>query len=188
MGRSRRRGAAVPRRLVRRRAVDVRSHVRSAARSRGERAGARPAKRRDAGDGELDAGRLRPPDVPHDGGVPAAAAGLRVAAAAVGQRAPPRGVFAGRGIELTFRHETTNFAFPSVEAMIDACCTHLGSFLAVRAILEPEDRWDDLRGAFRELIRDERRLRRGRDRRGVPARRRRQSVTLRSPRRRLPAA
>lgn len=97
-------------------------------------------------------------------------------------------IFAGRGIELTFRHETTNFAFPSVEAMIDACCTHLGPFLAVRAILEPEGRWDDLRGAFRELIRDERRLRRGRDRRGVPARRRRQGVTLRSPRRRPPAA
>ena len=86
LARGRRRGAAVRRRELRRRALGVRLHVRAAARRHRARARARAASRWTAGVRVLDARGFGRPDVPRAGVVPAARAAVRPAAGAVGHR------------------------------------------------------------------------------------------------------
>ena len=117
LGRGRRREPAVRGRVVRRRHVLDRRHVRAAPPGRGRRARARlPARRHDR-PAELDAGGHARRAVPHDEAVRAAAPARRAAAAAVGRRgAPARPVRRPRGRSHTIERdvlEITAFAQPA---------------------------------------------------------------------------
>lgn len=63
-----------------------------------------------------------------------------------------RELFEGTGIELSFDRAAVEFEFESGEAMIEEFSEKLGPFVAARAALEPEGRWEALRDDVLALL------------------------------------
>jgi hypothetical protein len=59
-----------------------------------------------------------------------------------GEEAHARAMFAAAGAEATITRERVAFRFPSVAAAVDVYVRQFGPLVAMRAILEPQGRWE----------------------------------------------
>jgi len=62
-------------------------------------------------------------------------------------------VFRAVGIAPSIEREAVDFDFESVEDAVQQYAANFGPFVSARAVLEPQGRWDEFIGAFRELVR-----------------------------------
>lgn len=61
-------------------------------------------------------------------------------------------VFGAAGVSPSLTRETVDFDFPSVEDAVQCYAEDFGPFVVARGVLEPQGRWDDFIGAFRDLV------------------------------------
>ena len=62
-------------------------------------------------------------------------------------------VFGAVDIAPSIEHEAVDFDFESVDDAVEQYADNFGPFVSARAVLEPQGRWDEFIGAFRELVR-----------------------------------
>jgi SAM-dependent methyltransferase len=61
-------------------------------------------------------------------------------------------VFGAAGVTPSIDDEIVEFAFASAEDAVQRYATEFGPFVTARAALEPQGRWDEFIGLFRELV------------------------------------
>ena len=86
------------------------------------------------------------------GPLPAAAAGLRLAAAAVGQRGARARPVRGRAGQLEFARGLNPWQFDSPEHCVVFMETHYGPTLKARERLTAEGRWEECRGEILAIV------------------------------------
>jgi ubiquinone/menaquinone biosynthesis C-methylase UbiE len=69
-----------------------------------------------------------------------------------GEEAHARAMFAAASAETTITRERVEFRFPSVAAAVDAYVRQFGPLVAMRAILEPQGRWESYVGDLAALL------------------------------------
>ena len=61
-------------------------------------------------------------------------------------------VFRSVGAEPSIERETVDFNFDSVDDAVQQYAANFGPFVSARGVLEPQGRWEEFIGAFRELV------------------------------------